>query len=80
MFSPESIIGAQIDHYRLDQFIARGTVSTVYRASDTVLNRTVALKIIARKTDLTPEMERERKRLAEYNGHRVLPQLLRVRG
>ena len=49
MFSPESIIGQQIDQFRLDQFLAKGAMCIVYKAFDTVLVRTVALKLICKE-------------------------------
>lgn len=49
MFSPESLIGQQIDQFRLDQFVAKGAACIVYKAFDTVLVRTVALKLISKR-------------------------------
>ncbi|HBD08672.1 MAG TPA: hypothetical protein DCZ69_10465, partial [Syntrophobacteraceae bacterium] len=49
MFRPEDLIGKQIDQFRLDRFIARGAMGIVYKAFDTVLARTVALKLISRQ-------------------------------
>jgi eukaryotic-like serine/threonine-protein kinase len=51
MFNPTSLIGKQIDRFRLDQFIAKGATGMVFKAFDTALNRTVALKLISTKTD-----------------------------
>ncbi|MFQ5655709.1 MAG: protein kinase, partial [Planctomycetota bacterium] len=36
----------RVAHYRLDALVARGGEGVVYRATDTTLDRTVALKII----------------------------------
>jgi eukaryotic-like serine/threonine-protein kinase len=71
MFSPESLIGKQIDQFRLDQYIAKGAMGIVYKAFDTVLARTVALKLISRQVDeglSTQELatrEEARKRLIQ---------------
>jgi len=46
MINPESLVGRQIDQFRLDQYLARGAMGLVFRAFDTVLVRTVALKLI----------------------------------
>jgi len=43
---PAASGGERIAHYRIDQVIARGGSSTVCRATDTTLGRTVALKVI----------------------------------
>ena len=71
MFSLESLIGKQIDQFRLDQYIAKGAMGIVYKAFDTVLARTVALKLISRQVDeglSTQELatrEEARKRLIQ---------------
>ena len=71
MFSPENLIGKQIDQFRLDQYIARGAMGIVYKAFDTVLVRTVALKLISKQADedlSTQELaarEETRKRLIQ---------------
>ena len=69
--SPDSLIGKQIDQFRLDRFIARGAMGMVFKAFDTILLRTVAVKLIS-KMDVegaTEEelatMEEARKRLIQ---------------
>lgn len=49
MANPDSLIGQHIGQFRLDEFIARGASCLVYKAYDTVLVRTVALKLISKK-------------------------------
>jgi eukaryotic-like serine/threonine-protein kinase len=64
-------VGKQIDQFRLDQFIARGAMGLVYKAFDTILVRTVALKLTPRATpeDLSTQekaiIEEARKRLIQ---------------
>jgi serine/threonine-protein kinase len=65
MISAESLIGKQIDQFRLDQFIAKGAMGMVYKASDTFLKRTVAIKLIPKDVDVGPGMEEARKRLLQ---------------
>lgn len=53
------LVGRRLGHYRVDGVIGRGGMSTMYRATDVRLGRTVALKIMA--TDLADDAEfRER--------------------
>lgn len=71
MLHPSNLIGKQIDQFRLDEFIAKGAMGMVFRAFDTVLMRTVALKLISKQMieDLTDEeitmREETRKRLIQ---------------
>lgn len=46
MITPDSLVGKQLDQFRLEKFIARGAMGMVFKAFDTVLARTVALKLI----------------------------------
>lgn len=71
MLDHEGYIGKQIDQFRVDQFIARGAMGMVFKAFDTVLIRTVALKMIpkAPRGNLSPQetatLEEARKRLIQ---------------
>mgnify|MGYP005847949623 CR=1 FL=1 len=71
MLHPSAFIGKQIDQFRLDEFIAKGAMGMVFKAFDTVLMRTVALKLISKQVieDLTDEeftmREEARKRLIQ---------------
>jgi eukaryotic-like serine/threonine-protein kinase len=46
--NPDKLIGTQVDQFRLDQFIARGAMGMVFKAFDTILLRTVAVKLISK--------------------------------
>ena len=71
MFDLNDLIGRQIDQFRLDQFIARGPMGLVMKAFDTVLIRTVALKLIPKRMEaiLSPveavAMETARRRVVQ---------------
>jgi serine/threonine-protein kinase len=68
-----SLIGGR---YRLDAEIGRGGMSTVYRAFDTVLERTVAIKImhreIAADSDQLERFRREARAVAQLNHPHVV--------
>ncbi len=71
MIHPRSLVGKQIDQFRVDEYVARGAMGMVFKAFDTVLTRTVALKLISKtmSEDATaPEAalkEEARKRLIQ---------------
>ncbi len=44
--STDSVLGQQLDEYRLDALLGRGNMARVYRGLDMRLNRRVAIKII----------------------------------
>ena len=46
--NPERLVGKQIDQFKLSQYVARGSMGLVFKAFDTVLGRTVALKLISK--------------------------------
>jgi len=51
MRKTDTLIGKQIDQFRLDQFIARGAMGAVFKAFDAVLARTIALKLIPKEIE-----------------------------
>lgn len=55
--------------YRFDEFIARGGMGEVYRGEDTVLKRTVALKVLRRRLGVSPEKFRHEAQLVARLTH-----------
>lgn len=63
MTDPKNLVGQQIDEFRLEHFVDAGAMGTVFKARDTILNRTVALKLMSKNECMTPEMTEGRKRI-----------------
>ncbi len=55
---PDPLINRRLGKYLIQQEIGRGGMARVYRATDTVLQRTVALKILAPQIGNDPELAR----------------------
>ena len=53
-----SLIGQQLGRYLIQEEIGRGGMARVYRARDTLLQRTVALKVLAPQLAIDPEFTR----------------------
>src|SRR2546423_15265151 len=66
-----SLLGKQIDEYRVDKALGAGGMARVYRALDTKLRRYVALKVIAPNfradADHAQRFEREAQSIARLD-------------
>lgn len=64
--NPDSMVGTRIGQFRLDEYISRGSMGLVFKAFDTVLERTVALKLIPKTADdLFPHGEEASRRFVQ---------------
>ena len=61
----DTLIGIKVDQFRLDEYLAQGAMGLVFKAKDTTLDRTVAIKLISKKDDLTVAMAEARRRLIQ---------------
>lgn len=58
------LVGRQVGRYQIQEEIGRGGMARVYKARDTLLQRTVALKILAPQLAVDPEFARRFEREA----------------
>src|SRR5512143_3430420 len=69
--SSDSLLGKQLDEYRIDKALGAGGMARVYRALDTKLRRYVALKVIAPNfradADHAERFEREAQSIARLD-------------
>lgn len=77
MASSDDLVGKIVDgRYRIEAFIARGGMATVYRATDLRLDRTVALKVmhphLAGDPDFVSRFQREAKAAARLTHPHVV--------
>jgi serine/threonine protein kinase len=71
-----SLIGKQIDEYRLESMLGEGGMASVYRAVDTRLNRYVAIKVIRAslrdESDYTMRFEREARAIGQLEHPNII--------
>ena len=59
MFVPFELVGQTIEHYQISEFIGRGPVGFVYRATDTNNQQTVTLKLFQKSSGEPGEIPEE---------------------
>src|SRR5215472_16218528 len=73
---PSVVIGQQLGHYRIEAAIGAGGMGEVYRARDTRLNRTVAVKLLpaafSKNRDRLQRFEQEARAAAALNHPNIL--------
>ena len=70
----QELIGVTIDHYHLQQRLARGGMSEVYLAFDTQTQHTVTVKLVhSSNSDYCERFKREVKTLAALSHDHILP-------
>ena len=74
----DTFIGRQLGKYRIETLIGRGGMGTVYRAHDTVLNRSVAVKILEPSLSVDPKAVERFKREAVTAANLEHPAIVRV--
>jgi predicted Ser/Thr protein kinase len=65
MISLKYLLGRKVDHFILNEIIGRGGMGTVFKASDTILNRTVALKLMLKGDDSPMSLESQKRLIRE---------------
>jgi len=59
MFVPFELVGQTFEHYRITEFIGRGPMGFVYRATDTINQQTVTLKLFLKSSGEPGEIPEE---------------------
>ena len=70
--------GLLADRYRLDHVLGHGGMATVFVAQDTVLERTVAIKLLARRKDEGGVLRERFRREAKHEAKIVHPHVIAV--
>jgi serine/threonine protein kinase len=74
----DTLIGQRLGKYQLETLLGRGGMATVYRAHDTVLNRSVAIKVLEPALAVDPRAVERFKREAVTAANLEHPAIVRV--
>ncbi|HYP41846.1 MAG TPA: protein kinase [Chloroflexia bacterium] len=74
----DTLIGQRLGKYQLETLVGRGGMATVYRAHDTVLNRSVAIKVLEPALAVDPRAVERFKREAVTAANLEHPAIVRV--
>src|SRR6476620_1283511 len=73
----DSLVGGMLGRYRIEGWLGRGGMSTVYRALDPVFGRSVAIKVLtaqlAHDPQYTARLQREARSMARLQHPHILP-------
>src|SRR5688572_2358132 len=72
-----SLVGGMLGHFRLEEFVGGGGMGAVFRATDTMLGRTVAVKVVSNE-DADEEMLRRFRNEAQSAARLDHPNIARV--
>jgi serine/threonine protein kinase len=74
----DTFVGRRLGKYQLETLIGRGGMATVYRAHDTVLNRSVAIKVLEPALTFDPKAVERFRREAVTAANLEHPNIVRV--
>jgi len=74
----DTFIGQRLGKYQIESLLGRGGMATVYRAHDTVLNRSVAIKVLDPTLAIDPKAVERFKREAVTAANLEHPAIVRV--
>lgn len=74
----DTLIGQSLGKYRIESLIGRGGMASVYRAHDTVLNRSVAIKVLNPSLSIDPRAVERFRREAVTAANLEHPAIVRV--
>jgi serine/threonine protein kinase len=74
----DTLIGRRLGKYQLETLVGRGGMATVYRAHDTVLNRSVAIKVLEPALTFDPKSVERFRREAVTAANLEHPNIVRV--
>src|SRR4051794_15262989 len=74
----DTLLGQRLGKYQIESLIGRGGMASVYRAHDTVLNRSVAIKVLNPSLSIDPRAVERFRREAVTSANLEHPSIVRV--